>query len=162
MKRVLFLVLVVVLFLSKANAKTVTVKSGTIVALESVKELRAADAHVGETIDFKLLRDVKVDGQVAIPAGTIAKGTVYEAKRSSCFGTKGRLGIKLRYLTLDSGDVINFASSDIYIQGKNRTPVSIIVFCVSLLPIPCGSKAVLPVGYECEATIAANTEVPVK
>ena len=75
--------------------KKVTIKSGTIVSLESVKEVRGAKVHEGETVDFKVVRDVIVDGTVAIPAGTIAKGTVYEAKRSTAFGTRGRLGIKI-------------------------------------------------------------------
>ena len=35
--------------------------------------------------------------EVTIPAGTLAKGSVYEAKRSTAFGTRGRLGIKVRY-----------------------------------------------------------------
>ena len=41
--------------------KKVTIKSGTIVSLESVKEVRGAKAHEGETVDFKVVRDVIVD-----------------------------------------------------------------------------------------------------
>ena len=33
---------------------------------------------------------------------------------------------------------------------------------ITCLPFPCGSKAVMPIGYECEGTIAANTEIEVK
>ena len=140
----------------------VTIKGGTIVSLESVKEIRASKSHVGQIVDFKVLRDVKVDGKVAIPAGTIAKGSVYEAKRSTAFGTKGRLGIKIKYLNLPNGDVLNFTSSEVYITGKNRTAVSVVVFLFTLLPFPCGSKAVMPEGYECEATVANNTTVVIE
>lgn len=142
-----------------ANAQELTVKAGTVVPLESIASVRGAKAHVGQTVDFKVSRDVKVDGKVAIPMGCIAKGVVYEAKRSSCFGTKGRLGIKVRYVTLPSGDIVNFTSSDIYITGKNRTPGSVVVFCLTLLPFPCGSKAEMPIGYEYDATVASNTTI---
>ena len=117
---------------------------------------------VGQNIDFKVARDILVDGIVAIPAGTIVKGQVYEAKRSTAFGTKGRLGIQLRYLNLPSGDVINFSSSNIYIQGQNRTAISVIVFCLTCLPFPCGSKAELKAGVEYEALVGSNTTVNVE
>ena len=142
--------------------KQVTIKGGTIVPLESTAKIKAADVNVGQTVDFRVSRDVLVDGIVAIPCGTIAKGTVYEAKRSTAFGTKGRLGIKVRYLTLPSGENISFASSDIYIQGQNRTALSVVVFIFTLLPFPCGSKAVMPLGYEFDATVANNTTVTIE
>lgn len=75
--------------------KTVTIKGGTIVPVEAVRNVRATEVQVGQNVDFKVSRDVIVDGNVAIPVGTIVKGSVYEAKRSTVFGTKGRLGIKL-------------------------------------------------------------------
>ena len=142
--------------------KQVTIKGGTIVPLESTAKIKAADVNVGQTVDFRVSKDVLVDGIVAIPCGTIAKGTVYEAKRSTAFGTKGRLGIKVRYLTLPSGENISFASSDIYIQGQNRTALSVVVFIFTLLPFPCGSKAVMPLGYEFDATVANNTTITIE
>ncbi|MBR6867318.1 MAG: hypothetical protein IKN02_03710 [Prevotella sp.] len=142
--------------------KTVTIKGGTIVPVEAVKNVRATEVHIGQNVDFKVARDVIIDGVVAIPAGTIVKGNVYEAKRSMAFGTKGRLGIKLRYLNLPSGDVVNFASSDVYIQGKNRTALSVIIFCCTYLPFPCGSKAELKTGVEYDATVANNTTVTIE
>ena len=142
--------------------KQVIIKGGTIVPLESTAKIKAADVNVGQTVDFRVSRDVLVDGIVAIPCGTIAKGTVYEAKRSTAFGTKGRLGIKVRYLTLPSGENISFGSSDSYIQGQNRTALSVVVFFFTLLPFPCGSKAVMPLGYEFDATVANNTTVTIE
>ncbi len=160
MKRLSFLFFFVLLAGCMVLAQDkVTVKAGTVVSLESVKEVRASRSHVGEVVDFKVLRDVKVDGKIAIPAGTLVKGAVYEAKRSTAFGTKGRLGIKIKYLNLPNGDVLNFTSSEVYITGKNRTAISVVVFFFTLLPFPCGSKAVMPAGYECEATVANNTTV---
>lgn len=154
--------LMLIMAIAVIAQKQVTIKGGTIVPLESTAKIKAADVNVGQTVDFRVSRDVLVDGIVAIPCGTIAKGTVYEAKRSTAFGTKGRLGIKVRYLTLPSGENISFASSDIYIQGQNRTALSVVVFFFTLLPFPCGSKAVMPLGYEFDATVANNTTVTIE
>ena len=142
--------------------KQVTIKGGTIVPVEAVKNVRATEVQVGQNVDFRVTREIIVDGIVAIPTGTIVKGNVYEAKRSTAFGTKGRLGIKLRYLNLPSGDVVNFASSDVYIQGKNRTALSVIIFICTCLPFPCGSKAELTTGVEYDATVANNTTVTIE
>lgn len=162
MKRFLISMLMLIMAIAVIAQKQVTIKGGTIVPLESTAKIKAADVNVGQTVDFRVSRDVLVDGIVAIPCGTIAKGTVYEAKRSTAFGTKGRLGIKVRYLTLPSGENISFASSDIYIQGQNRTALSVVVFFFTLLPFPCGSKAVMPLGYEFDATVANNTTVTIE
>lgn len=88
--------------------KEVTIKAGTIVPLEAINNVRASKVHEGQTIDFKVSRDVVIDRIVTIPAGTIAKGTVYEAKRSAWFGTKGHLGIKVRNFTSPYEDTKNF------------------------------------------------------
>ncbi len=162
MKRLSISMLMLIMAIAMMAQKQVTIKGGTIVPLESTATVKAADVNVGQTVDFKVSRDVVVDGVVAIPRGTIAKGTVYEAKRSTAFGTKGRLGIKARSLTLPSGENISFASSDIYIQGQNRTALSVVIFCFTLLPFPCGSKAVMPLGYEFDATVASNTTITIE
>ena len=162
MKRFAISTLMFIMAIAVIAQKQVTIKGGTIVPLESTAKIKAADVNVGQTVDFRVSRDVLVDGIVAIPCGTIAKGTVYEAKRSTAFGTKGRLGIKVRYLTHPSGENISFASSDIYIQGQNRTALSVVVFIFTLLPFPCGSRAVMPLGYEFDATVANNTTVTIE
>ena len=75
--------------LNLSAQKKVTIHGGTIVTVAAVENLKAADCSEGDRVNFKLVRDVKVDGNVVIPAGTMAFGKVTEAKRSSCFGTKG-------------------------------------------------------------------------
>ena len=162
MKRLSISMLMLIMAIAMMAQKQVTIKGGTIVPLESTATVKAADVNVGQTVDFKVSRDVVVDGVVAIPRGTIAKGTGKESTRDTAFGTLGRLGIKARSLTLPSGENISFASSDIYIQGQNRTALSVVIFCFTLLPFPCGSKAVMPLGYEFDATVASNTTITIE
>lgn len=163
MKKVLFLMMITLACItSKAQEKQeIVIKAGTVVPLEAISNIKASQVYEGQAIDFKVSRDILVNKVVVIPAGTIAKGIVYEAKRSAWFGTKGRLGIKIRFLTLPSGDIVNFASSEVYITGKNRTPLSVVIFCCTCVPLPCGSKAEMKMGYEFDATVANNTTVTV-
>ena len=159
MKKIILSFIVSALSICGFAQKTVTIKGGTIVPLEAVKSIRAIDVHEGESVDFKVCRDVVIDGVVAIPARTLAKGSVYEAKRSTAFGTRGRLGIKVKYIILPSGDNVNFTSTDVYIKGPNRTALSVIIFCFTCLPFPCGGKGEMKQGYEVEATVANNVTV---
>ena len=43
--------------------QSVVIKAGTIVPLEALKTVRATEVHEGETVDFKVSRDVNVDGK---------------------------------------------------------------------------------------------------
>ena len=135
--------------------KEVTVKAGTPVPLQIVNPTKAADVSVGQKVAFRVSRDINVDGITAIPYGTTVNGTVYEAKKSSWWGTKGRLGIKISEMYGPNGDV--------YVTGKNRTALSVTLFAFVVWPacFICGSKAEIPSGYEVQANVAANTLVKV-
>lgn len=76
MKKITLSFIMNALSISCFAQKSVTIKGGTIVPLEAVKSVRAIDVHEGESVDFKVSRDVVIDGVVAIPAGTLAKGSV--------------------------------------------------------------------------------------
>lgn len=141
--------------------KEVTVKAGTMVPLRIVNPTKAADVSVGQTVAFKVSRDINVEGVTVIPYGTIVNGTVYQAKRSAWWGTKGRLGIKITEMYGPNGEMIPLENGNVYVTGQNRTGISILVFCFTCLPLPCGSKAEIPMGYELQANVANNTVVKV-
>lgn len=140
----------------------VTIKAGTIVPLQATKQVKAADVVVGDLIDFRVIADIKVKNNIVIPQGTIVKGVVNEAKKSSLAGTKGRLSININRIILQSGDVVYLTDSTVKIYGKNRTPLAVVT---GLLAWPCifipGTKAVMPQGYEIQAIVATNTDVTI-
>lgn len=56
MKKILFL-MVVLLFSITSTAqekKEITIKAGTVVPLEAIKNVRASQVHEGQNIDFKV------------------------------------------------------------------------------------------------------------
>lgn len=152
-----------VMSLTTFAQKQVVLKAGSIVPLQSVKQVKAADVEEGQTVDFQVIQDVNVDGLCAIPRGTLVKGKVSEARKSTVAGTKGRLVININNLTLPDGEPVYFSNTDVRIYGKNRTPLAVVT---GLFVWPCifipGTKAVMPAGYEVQATVVANTTITVK
>lgn len=146
---------------SQVNTKVI--KAGTIVPLQSVNQVKAADVEEGQLVDFTVIQDVCIDGACVIPRGTLVKGKVTEAKKSSLAGTKGRLKININSLTLPSGDPLYFTNSNVIISGTNRTPLAVVtgIFVWPCIFIP-GTKAVMPAGYETQATVASNTTVNIE
>ena len=163
MKKVFLLLVVGMLTLVASAQEQVVIKAGTIIPLQANNQVKAADVEEGQIVDFGVMQDVSVDGICAIPKGTLVKGVVSEAKKSSLAGTKGRLVISIKNLVLNTGEPLYFTNTDVRISGKNRTPLAVVLGC---LVWPCifipGSKAVMPAGYEVHATVAANTAVAVK
>ena len=135
-------------------------KAGTIVPLQSVNQVKAADVDEGQTVDFRVTQDIMVDGKCVIPRGYLVKGKVTEACKSSLAGTKG---INISSMNLPSGEPVFFTNTDVRINGKNRTPLAVVT---GILLWPCifipGSKAVMPAGYDVQATVASNTTVSAK
>lgn len=159
MKKIIFLC-ASLFALAHGYAQTTVLKAGTIVPMQAVNNVKAADVTVGQTVDFIVNHAVKANGQEVIPAGTLVKGKVTEAAKSSLAGTKGRLSINISNLALPSGDMVFFTNSDVRITGKNRTPLSVVLAC---LVWPCifipGSRAEMPAGYEVQAMVASNVEI---
>ena len=162
MKKIILSLALSIMAICTSFAQEVTIKAGTIVPLQIVNPVEAVDLDKGQKVLFRVSRDINVKGTTAIPYGTIVQGTVYKASRSMIFGIPGKLGIKIDEIVMPSGCVIPLANGNIYVKGKNQLGWSILVFCLTCLPIPCGSKAHLPNGYEIQTNIAATTTITVE
>ena len=163
MKRVLLTLAFAIVGSTAYAQKEVTIKAGTIIPLKSARTVKAADVSEGETVDFLVAQNVYVNDVCVIEKGTNVKGKVVQAKRSTIAGTKGRLGITIEKLILNSGDPLFFSGSDIHISGKNRTPLAVVLACLAW---PCifipGSKAKMPEGYEVFATVSSSVTTKVE
>lgn len=136
-------------------------KAGTEIPIQIVSPIKAADVKVGQSIPFKVSRDISVDGITVIPYGTPVKGIVYKANKSSWWGTKGKLGIQINNITLPNGGQIPLQNGNVYVTGTNRTALSVLLFLFVTIPACaiCGSKAAIPVGYEVLASVAENVTI---
>ena len=112
---------------------------------------------------YRVSRDINVDGVTAIPYGTVVGAKVLKAKKSSWWGTKGRLAASITEIVMPDGTVVPIQNGNFEIQGKNRTALSVILFCFVTIPacFITGSKAEMPAGYEIVGNIAATTKLKV-
>ena len=141
--------------------KEVTIKAGTMIPFQAVNTVKAADVDEGQKLNFRVSRDINVDGVTAIPYGAMVNATVTKAKKSSWWGTRGRLAASITEIVMPDGTVIPIQNGNFEIQGKNRTALSVILFCFVTIPacFITGSKAEMPAGYEIVGNIAASTKV---
>ena len=156
----LFLSIFVLCMCTMAIAQEkVVIKAGTVIPLQAAQTVKAADLNEGQTVDFVTISPLTIDGKNVFESGTIVKGKVVEAKKSTIAGTKGRLVISIQKMTLPNGSPLFFSDTTVRIYGKNRTPLAVVLGCFVW---PCifipGSKAEMPQGYEIDAMVASNTE----
>lgn len=164
MRKAVLLLLMSVLSFSVMAQNEVTIKAGTIIPFKCVNTVAAADVKEGDKVGFSVSRDVNINGVTAIPYGTLASGKVILAKKSSWWGTRGRLSVEITELVMPNGTVIPLQNGKVQIKGKNRTALSVILFCFVTIPACaiCGGKAEMESGYEIQTNVASNTSLMVE
>ncbi len=81
-------------------------QDGTPIKLRLARNLSSADAKTGETVDFEVLEDVKINETVIIPRGGVAIGTVTRAKPKGRMGKAGKLDITIDFVRTVTGEKI--------------------------------------------------------
>jgi hypothetical protein len=84
---------------------------GTPVKLRLGRNMSSADAHEGDSVDFEVLEDVAANGMVVIPTGSVAIGTVTEARPKRRMGRAGKLEIVLDYVRLADTKKLQYETS---------------------------------------------------
>jgi hypothetical protein len=79
-------------------------EDGTPVKLRIGRTVSSADAHVGDTVDFEVLEEVKVGNLLIIPKGGTAIATVTEAQSKRRMARGGKLDINIDYVRLADGE----------------------------------------------------------
>ncbi|MFB3815519.1 MAG: PEGA domain-containing protein [Terriglobales bacterium] len=78
-------------------------EDGTPVRLRLSRNVSSADAHVGDTVDFEVLEEVKVGNIIVIPKGGVAWGTVTQAERKKRLARGGKLDMTVDAVRLLDG-----------------------------------------------------------
>ncbi len=94
-----------------AQTPEVTLADGTEFEVETTEEISSKTAAEGDPLSFKVVEDVKVNGQTVIAAGTLVKGVVSNAKKAGLMGKGGQLGIRVESTTTVDGQRLKLRSS---------------------------------------------------
>jgi hypothetical protein len=97
------------------------VAAESVVGLRTDTALSSERARIEDRVEAHVVRDVRVGGQVAIPAGTRALGTVVAVDRGGKFKERARLGIRFQTLVMADGTRLPITTETIYRFGNAPT-----------------------------------------
>ena len=143
--------------------KTYVLRAGTMVGLETVSVLTSDNATLGQTVDFRVTRDVMVDGKTVIAAGSIAKGQIVRSQRAKALGKGGFLEVKIKSVTAVDGQEVYLTGGNVYEEGDDKATMAVILglfVCIFLLAIK-GKNAEVPPGFTFDASVASTTNIQV-
>ena len=83
-----------------------TLEDGTPIKLRISQTVSSADAHVGQTVDFEVLEEVKVGDTLIVPKGGMAWATVTEAQSKRRMGRGGKLNMNIDSVRLVDGEKV--------------------------------------------------------
>lgn len=145
------------------NLETVVLNAGTIVPLETMNVISSENTNVGQTIDLRVTRDVKADGQTVIPAGSIAKGQIVRSDKAKGIGKAGFLEIQIKSITAVDGQEVYLSGGNINEEGEDKQTLAIVLgifVCVLLLLIK-GKNAEIQPGFSFNSNVATTMNIQV-
>lgn len=81
----------------------VVVSADSVIGLQLDSTISSEKARVEDRVEARVVRDVRADGELAIPAGARALGSVTFVERGGKFKERARLGIRFHTLVLADG-----------------------------------------------------------
>lgn len=150
--------------------KKITIKAGTPVSLQLNSPLSSGNCTQGQMIDFRVMYDVKTDGQVVIPAGTNAKGQVVSCQPAKGMGKPGAISIQVKTLAAPDGTMIYLSSSTNQYKGVNRSALAwiaggalFLTTCIGgiVVFIIKGGEAETQSGISIDANVSTDTEITI-
>lgn len=150
------------------SPQAMVLHDGTPVRLRLRRTLSSAHVKTGEEIDFDVLDDVTVAGQIIIPRSSKAIGVITDAEHKKWAGRGGKLNLSLEYVRLDDGTKVNLrAESDNKGGGHVGAMTAGMVATVALsfgaaaplLLFVHGKDAVIPAGTELTAFVDGDTRL---
>ncbi len=145
------------------NDANVVIPSGTIIPLENNSEITSATMVPGQTINFFVRSDVKINGQTVIKSGAVAKGLVTRAEKAKGLGKEGFLEVEIKSVEAVDGTQILLAGTRINQVGEDRQTAAIllgVLVCILFLTKK-GKDAAIPAGYSFEGRVAQEVTVAV-
>lgn len=146
-----------------AQTNEVTLPDGTEFTVVTTEEITSKTATEGDPLTFKVLEDVKINGQIVIAKDTLVKGVVSNAKKAGMMGKGGNLGIRVESTTTVDNQKIKLRSS----KGKEGddktgTTVALVVLFGPLGFLKHGKNAKIKAGTEIKVYTDEEKKIQLK
>lgn len=97
----------------------ITVPPDAVLGLQIERTISSELARVEDKVDARVTRDVRVDGRVAIPAGSTVRGSVTEVDRGGRMKGKARLAIRFHTVVLADGTQLGLKTDPVIREGAS-------------------------------------------
>jgi hypothetical protein len=141
----------------------VVLNAGTSIALETVSMIQSDLVSAGQSIDFRVKYDVKVDGKTVVAAGSIAKGQVMRAQKAKGLGKEGFVEIQIKSVTAADGQEVFLTGGNVYNEGEDRQTLAIVLgifVCILFLTMK-GKNAQVAPGYQVTSAVATTMTIKI-
>ena len=135
-----------------------TLEDGTPVKLRISQTVSSADAHLNDRVEFEVLENIKVADTVIIPKGSIAWGTVTEAKGKRWAGRGGKLEIVMDSVRLSDGEKAALRATKEAKGGGHAGVMTVGIVASAVFFFPAAPLFLFIHGKD--ITIPKGTEVP--
>lgn len=136
---------------------SLTIPDGTPIHLQLAQNVSSQHAHIGDRLNFVVVKDVSLGGFTVIPAGTMATGSVTQVKGKRFLGIGGHVSLKLDSLELANGDQLKLRAH-LDVKGRSRTKLmAAAMIATGLFFLPAAPVFLLTRGHE--STVVKSTEI---
>lgn len=134
------------LVVGDATTPSNVLRSGTEINMRTRTELSSRTNRVGERFELEVTDPVTLNGQVVIPAGSVAVGEVTRVRRKGMWGRRGILETRLVHVRVGDRQIrITGAAGD-----RGRAGTAGVVASIALVPLAgffvTGTSAVIAPG----------------
>ena len=95
------------------------VAADSVIGLQIETPVSSETARVEDEVEARVTRDVTVNDQIAVPAGTRMLGSVVLVERGGKVKEQARLGIRFHTIVLASSDQLPVVTETVYREGKS-------------------------------------------
>ena len=143
-------------------AAAVQVMNGTPVVLKLMEEVSSKTKNLNDVVNFQVSRDVVINNQIVIKAGTPATGTVTSIEKPAMIGKPGKVQISIDSTKSVDGKRVSLRST-LNQTGSDKTALTIVltIVCCVLFLLMKGDDFVMPVGSEAKSYTDSDVTVDV-
>jgi hypothetical protein len=108
---------------AQGATQAVSLPQGTGVEIELLQDVSSETLKAGQTIPFKLVRPIEVNGKTLLPEASPATGVVESVRTSGKWGKSGAFNLTLRPLKLADGTLVHIDFYRPQIKSEKREKV---------------------------------------
>ncbi|ABF43431.1 PEGA domain protein [Candidatus Koribacter versatilis Ellin345] len=144
---------------------TFGLEDATPIKMRTARTISSAEAKVGDTVDFEVLEEVRVNGLLVVPKGGIAWATVTEAVHKRSMGREGKLNINIDSVRLADGEKVALRAVKEGHGGGHVGAMTGAIVATSIVFFPAaplflfihGKDITIPKGTEITGYVNGNT-----